>query len=232
MGQHVGIRALDFPLNSDSFVRAWIELKHVFPILGAQVIERDDASGMDFVVDPRRLNFLIPTEVDFLVANSPQDVERHISELMSGPRRLSNDVNTALTVIQRTADEDRFDLFFAMARYVGDEMAKLSVIRNFLQLLSVGAKISRPQLKDRLAMAASFEPCGTALIPSSLGGSGKKPSQISSVNYITRTCKADRLYRARLVLLDALPPASQKRPSFVSRRPNQRKSSLLAGPKS
>jgi hypothetical protein len=164
VGHYIAIHSVDPEISISRFQEAWIALKYRFPIIGAQIIEHSNSSTVEFVVDADRLALLRDTEFTITSVNSPTSLHQAIGALMNGPRRLDKDTLASINIINHKG-EPRYNLIFALAHYVVDGTAKLTLIRNYLDILASTDSIKPPMLEERLSMAVTSDSLRTGLDP-------------------------------------------------------------------
>ncbi|KAF9562551.1 hypothetical protein CPC08DRAFT_687538 [Agrocybe pediades] len=140
------------PIN---FKRTWIVLKQRFPLLGAQIIERDENS-IFFSVDEERLGKTDPTEIEFRTISSNEEASELVRDLVMKQRALSNDLLARVFVLERTDKPDYFHLIIQAAHCITDGMSNITILKTFLHQLTQPTP-PVPNLQERLALALSSE---------------------------------------------------------------------------
>lgn len=147
-------------VTKDSFRQAWLALKRRFPILGAQVEERESGTILEFVVNESCLSDIGPGEMGFLEGGA--DVASQVVEdALNGPRKLSNNLHASIVIIQPQGERLTFHVVVIVAHVITDGMGNSTLIRNFLEGLASSDRTAPPDLPGRLAMAM----CSESLAP-------------------------------------------------------------------
>jgi hypothetical protein len=150
--QHFGIGySPSHPVTRDRIERAWIAVKRLHPLLAASVVEDKHSDCVKFVLNEKQLSCVDPKELICRRATSSAHVSELIECYFNGPRLVSADRLSCLTVITRE-DAPVIDFVLVLAHTISDAMAIIAVVGPFLQMLASGADASF-NLERRLAIA-------------------------------------------------------------------------------
>ncbi|KAF9454559.1 hypothetical protein P691DRAFT_692196, partial [Macrolepiota fuliginosa MF-IS2] len=137
--------------------RAWLSLKHQFPLLGSQVIQRPDQS-LWFSVDETRLRTLGPGEVYFHDIASAEEAQAVSSNIPNSPRLLSNHLLACLFVLRRTDNSKRLHVLIHASHMITDGNANATLLRTFLdKLASPRSDIGSWDLRKQLVLSSSCD---------------------------------------------------------------------------
>lgn len=150
-------------ITDESFRRAWLAAKGHFPILGAEIKERDSGKTVEFIVREANLAELGEREVVFL-EGSAEVASQVVEDALNGPRKLSNNKLASLTVIRPEKDDDpTFHLVINIAHVITDGIGSSTLVRSLLEHLASCDQKPLLDLRERLAMAV----CAESLTPTS-----------------------------------------------------------------
>jgi hypothetical protein len=161
----------DLPDNVCSphrFEDTWVYLKRRFPLLGARIEEQDGGDTVRFIVDEQHLcasldDFLfIDVGTSTGVLESDVIVDQHIDRHLNGPRLLSNNKLSTLTVLRCKNDgsPETIHLFFHISHIISDGMSDFSLCTSYLETLSSRDQDptrSSPDLEACLLKSISLE---------------------------------------------------------------------------
>ncbi|KIJ69308.1 hypothetical protein HYDPIDRAFT_36382 [Hydnomerulius pinastri MD-312] len=157
--QHIQLRLLNQNdtsiLSQANIVRTWQSVKRRYPLLGARV--ETGIGEPRFVVQEHRLMNLNPGELVFDKVSSPDEVLKLVTDILDGPRPLSNDLLAQVYIFHRTDRADVIHLFSLIAHCVTDGGGNSSFVRCFLDTLSSRSEAPIPPLEERLSMVISSE---------------------------------------------------------------------------
>lgn len=146
--------------GTKNVARAWRSLKSRYPLLAA-TIKRDN-STLHFVVAEDRLNGSVPNEVSFASISSAAEGEAVALATVHSERKLSDDLLCRITILARTDDPSLFHLVIHNAHSISDGVANISVLKDFLRLVSSPSHETVPDLESRLSLAVASD----SLVPS------------------------------------------------------------------
>jgi hypothetical protein len=143
--------------NNINVTRTWISLKQRFPLLGASTIEHLDGEGADFVVTESRLRTVAPDEINFSSVGSRQEAQCFALNILNTERTLSNELLGQIFILRRTDAENQYHILLHIAHLITDGMGNTTLLRTFLDTISLPVDGYIPDLEERLAMVPSSE---------------------------------------------------------------------------
>ena len=149
----------DEPLfRPENVSRAWVAIKHIFPLLGATAKELDSPMpSARFVVSELDLKIARPDETTLVVAHSEEEVHSFVDQLISGPRQLSDELLARLYIFSRTDKPRHLHAVFHHSHYILDGISAFTMIRTFFDLLSLPPCPAVPDLQARLALCVGTQ---------------------------------------------------------------------------
>ena len=159
MVEHYLVQTTRDPLfELANVARTWIALKQIFPLLGATTRETDyETTSASFTVAEVDLGVTRPGEVELIAANSETDVHEFVEQLISGPRQLSLDLLSRVYVFPRGDNPGLYHVVIHIAHLITDGMSALTLVRTFLDILSLPPTTHVPDLEARLALCVGPE---------------------------------------------------------------------------
>ena len=142
-------------MDPSNLKRIWVVLKQRFPLLGAQLEERNEDS-IFFKVDEENLQKTLPGEFTFRKISSSQEASDLVYSLVTKEKALSNDLLACVFVLERTDLLGCFHLIVQVAHCITDGMSNISILKSFLNQLC-NPLPPMPNLQERLALSVSSE---------------------------------------------------------------------------
>ena len=139
--------------HPENVSRAWITIKQIFPLLGATTKKLESpVSNVLLVVSELDLGVARPNDTTFGVAHSEEAIHLFVDQLVSGPRKLSDELLARLYIYSRADKPGHFHALFHHSHYIIDEISALAMIRTFFDVLSLPPPSAVPDLQTRLAL--------------------------------------------------------------------------------
>ena len=144
--------------HPENVSRAWVALKQVFPLLGATAQELGSpALSAFFVVSELDLGVVRPAETTLGVAQSEEEANLFVEQLISGQRQLSDELLARLYILSRTDKPGHFHAIFHHAHCIHDVTSALAMIRTFFDILTLPPCSAVPDLRTRLALCVATD---------------------------------------------------------------------------
>ncbi|KAF8965262.1 hypothetical protein BDZ97DRAFT_1812891 [Flammula alnicola] len=113
----------DEAISSSNISRTWANLKQQFPLLGAQIEERD-ANSVFFQCRPG--------EITFQDITSSQEALDIANKMIAKDRLLTNDLLARIFILRRTDAPNLFHLLIHVAHSITDGMSNITIMKTFL----------------------------------------------------------------------------------------------------
>jgi hypothetical protein len=139
--------------NQQNVTRAWLHMKQVYPLLGAQVEE--EGGHPRFIVYPNDLKAIRSDELIFKQAYSEGQASAMLRDIVNRRRTLSTRYLARIYILIRSDAPQRVHIIYQIAHIVVDGMSQATLKSEFLDLL-VKECPPTPSLQSRLALALSM----------------------------------------------------------------------------
>lgn len=144
----------------ENLSRTWVELKNRFPLLGSRfrIIDEGTATEIvEFVVEENRLARVDEDDISILCVSSREEAYHVADKLVNGPRQLSDSLPARLYILRRADQGDHFHIFLHVAHPIYDGIANMTLLRNFLDILTSPSNTIVTNLEERLQMVKALE---------------------------------------------------------------------------
>jgi hypothetical protein len=146
---------VDEIINLPNVVRAWTNVKMLFPSFGGRLHERD--SDIFLNVSEDRLLTCRPNEISFHEVSSCSDAMR-LADSMLEMDRLSNDLLAHIIIARDQSRSDLFYFLFTVTHIIADGMSCMSIIKIFVnELCSVSSDSTQSTWEERLSFCVPCE---------------------------------------------------------------------------
>ncbi|KAF8910994.1 hypothetical protein CPB84DRAFT_1763081 [Gymnopilus junonius] len=157
--QHAGVevhpKEFQEAVSPSNIARTWVDLKLQYPLLGAQLEERDEHS-IFFVISEDLLRACRPGEITFKKISSQQEAVEIVHRIIVKEKRLSESLLASIHILERTDLPNHFHLLIHVAHIITDGMANITILKTFLDRLCK-ASPPVPDIKQRLALSVASE---------------------------------------------------------------------------
>jgi len=147
-----------------NITRAWSNLKQQYPLLAAQIEERDPQQ-VCFVVADEYWRKPQPGEISFLEIASPQEASDLADRFIVHDRLLANNLLARIFILKRTDRDDILHIFLHVSHCVTDGMANFTILRTFLDLLCSPSYSQSWDLIQRLMLSRASEDLSPQHLP-------------------------------------------------------------------
>jgi hypothetical protein len=140
--------------NPQNVSRAWIQLKSMYPLLGARIEEHD--GRVKFAVFKGNLRTNRPDEILFKQVSSDEQASGILLEMLNGEKTLSLHHPARIYILTRSDMPQRVHLIYQVAHSVSDGISQATLKTTLLNFLVVDPPCSY-RLEDRLALSVSSD---------------------------------------------------------------------------
>lgn len=141
--------------DPSNVAKTWINLKKRYPLLGAQLEERDD-NNVFFIVSEESLNTIRPGEIFMQKISSANEAADFAERMVVGESRLSDKLLACIVVFERTDIPNYFHLLIQVTHSITDGMSNITILKTFLDELCRNSPVEF-SLEDRLSLAIASE---------------------------------------------------------------------------
>ncbi|KZT05977.1 uncharacterized protein LAESUDRAFT_654616 [Laetiporus sulphureus 93-53] len=140
-------------------VRTWIAMKQYHPLLGSRLEgwAQSPSNAVRMVVSERRLAELVPGELQFQEAATPDAVQCLIDDIIYGEQRSFPDLPVRVFILDRTDQPGLHHIIFNTAHLIADGVSHTVLCRTFFDILTSPPSQEVPDLEKRLAMVVACE---------------------------------------------------------------------------
>ena len=147
----------DALLAYENICKAWINVKRIYPVLGAKVRCEVGTDNVCLSVSEKLINEVNPSEIVYTSSHSAVESSRMLHDFTYRSQSSFHDTPARVLIIRHLWEPRRWHVATAVSHFISDALSSTHNMRVFIDLLAFPGMPDVADLETRLAMAVPTE---------------------------------------------------------------------------